>query len=104
MRLGRIILASLTALAAYSYAQGAAASPQTFTADSLPRLLQSVVPLLACAADSVSPAHLEKSSPHIVFDLSALSATPLCGSLCLMASVYAVNLLARRHQRALLRC
>lgn len=104
MRLGRIILASLAALAAYSYAQGAAELPRVIASDSLPRLLQAVVPLLASAAESIAPAHIEKSAPHAVFELNALTATALGGSLCLVASATAVDLLARRHQRALLRC
>jgi hypothetical protein len=104
VRLGRIILASLATLAAYSYAQSVAESPCSVAADSLPRLFHSVVPLLASAVDSIAPAHVEKSSPHAVFALDALTATPLCGSICLVASATAINILARRHQRALLRC
>ncbi len=104
MRLGRIILASLTALAAYSYAQARIDLPRPVASDSMPRLLHAVLPLLACAAESISPAHAETSSQQASFPLSALNATPLGGSLCLVASVLAVNLLARRHQCTLLRC
>ncbi|HML17123.1 MAG TPA: hypothetical protein VK419_08860 [Bryobacteraceae bacterium] len=104
MRLGRIILASLTALVAYSYAQGVAESPRAIASDSLPRLLHAAAPLLACAAESIAPAHPKTSAPQAVFGLDALTATPLGGSLCLVASAFAINHLARRHQRALLRC
>jgi len=101
MRLGRLLLASLTALAAYSYAQ-AAPTPAS-THHSL-RLLQTFVPLLVHAADSVSSAPVVKSTAHAVFALTALSATPLAGALILLASLIAVDLAARRHQRNLLRC
>jgi hypothetical protein len=105
MRFGRIILASITALVACSYAQGAPSSAGEATrTDSLPRLLHTVVPLFVCAAESVSPAPLARSAAQAVLTLEALAATPLSGALCLVASVLAVNVLVRRHQRALLRC
>ena len=104
MRLGRIILASLTALAAYSYAQARIDVPRPVAADSMPRLLHAVLPLLACAVESISPSHAETSSPRASLPLSALNLTPLGGSLCLVASVFTIDLLARRHQRTLLRC
>ena len=105
MRFGRIIVASLTALVACSYAQGAPSNAgQVTRTDSLPRLLHTVVPLLVCAAESVSPAPVARSAAHAVLTLEALAATPLSGALYLVASLFAVNVLLRRHQRALLRC
>ena len=105
MRFGRIILASLTALVACSYAQGAPSSAGEVTrTDSLPRLLHTVVPLLVSAAESVSPAPVARSAVHAVLALEALAATPLAGALYLVASLLAVNVLLRRHQRTLLRC
>lgn len=101
MRLGRLLLASLTALAAYSYAQ---AAPRPANTHESLRLLQAVVPLLVHAADSVSSTPIVKSTAQAVFALDALSATPLAGSLCLVASVFAIDLLGRRHQRNHLRC
>src|ERR1051325_5473017 len=100
MRFGRILLASLTALAAYSYTQSAPA-PQH---DSFPRLFHAVVPIFAAIADSSSAAPTAKAPPQAVLALDALTATPLAGSLVLVASSTAVDLLNRRHQRTLLRC
>jgi hypothetical protein len=100
MRFGRLLLAGLTALAAYSYAQ---AAPEPDSHSSL-RLLQAVVPILVHAADSVSSAPLIASAAHAVLSLDALAATPRRGSLCLVASTFAINELDRRHQRNLLRC
>ncbi len=103
MRLGRIILASLTAFAAsYSFAQSV--PRPAAQSESLPRLLQAVAPLFVSAGDSASVAPAVPSASHAVFTLAALMRTPLAGSLCLVASFAAVNLLARRHQRMLLRC
>ncbi len=104
MRFGRIILASLTALVACAYTQGTPSSAGAVTRTDSLRLLHSVVPLLASAAESVSPAPIVKSAAHAVFTLEALAETPLSGALYLVASLFAVNVLARRHQRALLRC
>src|ERR1700683_3206529 len=98
MRFGRIILASLTAFAAYSYAQGA---PPPATHESL-RLLQTVVPMLVHAVDSAASAPVVKSTAQAVLQLDALTSTALAGALCLIA--VAVNLSERRHQRTLLRC
>jgi hypothetical protein len=99
VRFGRIILASLTAFAAYSYAQVAPAPANTH--ESL-RLLQTVVPMLVHAVDSAASAPVVKSPAHAVLTLDALSSTPLAGSLCLIA--VAIDLIARRHQRIFLRC
>jgi hypothetical protein len=100
MRLGRIILASLTALAAYSYANNASPAPSA-TYDSL-RLLQYVAPLLA-AADLSSQSHADESNPTAILPLEALCTTSYASSLVLLASFVAVDLFRRRHQRTLLR-
>jgi hypothetical protein len=103
MRLGRIILASLTALAAsYSYAQ-TLPSPVA-ASESLPRILQAVVPLFVTASEASSAAPVEFPPPQAVLKLGALAGTGLGGSLFLVSSLSAVNLATRRHQRALLRC
>ncbi len=103
MRFGRIILASLTALAAsYSFAQ---TMPRPVAAsESLPRLLQIVMPMFVSAAESTSATPSVASASHAEFALAALVRTPLSGSLCLVSSLAAVDLGQRRHQRALLRC
>jgi hypothetical protein len=97
MRFGRLLLAGLTALAAYSYAQSV---PHPDAPQSL-RLLQAVVPILIHAADSVSSAPVLPAAARAVFSLDALAATPLCGSLFLLASLYAA---LRRQPPSLLRC
>jgi hypothetical protein len=97
MRLGRLLLAGLTALAAYSYAQ---AAPAPGVHQSL-RILQAVVPILVHAADSVSSAPVIPAAAHTVFSLDALALTALCGSLFLLASVYAMS---PRRGFCLLRC
>jgi hypothetical protein len=105
MRFGRIILASLTALVACSFTHGGPSSTGEVTrTDSLPRLLHTVVPLFVSAVESVSPAPVARSSAHAVLTLEALAETPLSGALYLVASLFAVNVVLRRHQRALLRC
>jgi len=101
VRLGRLILASLTALAAYSYAQ---AAPRPASAHDSLRVLQAVVPLLAHAADSISTAPAPNAPAHAVFTLDALRSTPLAGSLFLLASLIAIDLIARRHTPKSLRC
>ncbi len=100
MRFGRILLASLTALAAYSYAQQ---TPVVRQNDVFPRLFHVVVPIFAAAAESVA-APIAKAAPQTLFALQALKATPLAGSLVLLASFIAVDLVLRRHQRQFLRC
>src|SRR5262245_49826721 len=99
MRLGRLLLASLTALAAYSYTQAA----PVVRHETLPSLLQAVVPLFAAATEATTSAPVAHSTQAIL-DLSALTATPLAGSIVLLASFIAINLAMRRHQRSLLRC
>jgi hypothetical protein len=107
MRLGRIILASLTALAAYSYANSASQSMHPATADSLRadslRLLQYVAPLLAAAGDLSSQSHVDETDPTAILPLQELNHTPYGSSLILLASFVAVDLVSRRHQRTLLR-
>ena len=100
MRFGRILLASLTALAAYSYTQ---AAPEVRHYDSFPRLLQVVVPLFVAAEASIN-APIAKAPAQSVLALEALAETRLAGSLILLASVVAISLHFRRHQRTLLRC
>src|SRR5947209_1520220 len=100
MRFGRILLASLTALAAYSYAQQAPAAHY----ESLPRLLNAVVPIFAAAVDSQTAAPMAKSPAHAILALDVLNTTPRAGSLILLSSSSAVDLLTRRHQRQSLRC
>ena len=100
MRFGRILLASLTALAAYSYTQPAPA-PQY---SPFPRLLHVVVPIFAAIADSSAAAPAAKAPAQALLALEVLTATPLAGSLILVASFAAVDLLTRRHQGPLLRC
>ncbi|HWZ31322.1 MAG TPA: hypothetical protein VNX18_08320 [Bryobacteraceae bacterium] len=101
MRFGRLLLASLTALAAYSYTQ---AAPMLRQHESFPRLLQAVVPLFAASVESSSGTPVSKSPAQALLTLDALMLTPLGGSLILVASLIAIDLRTRRHQRALLRC
>lgn len=103
MRLGRIILASLTALCAYSYANGVAHALPPATSGAFPRLMQAVMPLFVAAAESASPAPASPAGQHAFYAVTALTATPLAGSICLLASLLALDLHRRRHQRALLR-
>lgn len=102
MRLGRIILASLTALAAYSYANIAAQPTHATATDSL-RLLQYVAPLLAAAGELSSQTHSDKTNPTAILPLQALTATLYGSSLVLLASFIAIDLNRRRHLRTLLR-
>jgi|SRR5579872_6337122 len=101
MRFGRILLASLTALAAYSYAQSTPALRQH---DAFPRLFQAVVPLFAAVADSSIHAPTAHPPAQASLALDALTSTPLGGSLILLASFNAIDLSTRRHDRQLLRC
>ena len=98
MRFGRLLLASLTALAAYSYTQ---ATPELRHYES--RLLQLVVPIFVAAEQSVATP-IAKAPAQSVLALEALSETLLAGSLILVASILAVHLHQRKHQRTLLRC
>jgi hypothetical protein len=104
VRFGRILLASLTALAAYGYAHGTSSRAEELRPDPLPRLLQAVVPLFICAADCQDTASDSTTSSHAVFELEALTDTRLGGSVWLLQSLQAVDLHARRHPPAFLRC
>jgi hypothetical protein len=99
VRFGRLILASLTAFAAYSYAQ---AAPRPENNNASLRLFQAVVPMLVHAADAAASAPVINSAGHAVLTLEALTSTALAGSICLIA--VAIDLIARRHQRTFLRC
>jgi hypothetical protein len=101
MRFGRLLLASLTALAAYSYAQQVPAPRQ---ADHFPRLLHVVVPFLAAAAESNSAVSVTHTDPQAFLALEALNQTPLSGSLILLASTTSIDLQSRRHPYQSLRC
>jgi hypothetical protein len=103
MRLGRIILASLTALVACSYANGGTASLHSPAPDSFPRLLQMVAPLLAASVDLAPAAHGDEPGRSAVLPLEALTLTPYGSSLVLLSSLVAIDLYSRRHQRTLLR-
>ena len=100
MRFGRFILASLTAFAAYSYAQSA---PRAESVHQSLRLLQAVVPILVHAEAAVS-APAAPAPAQAVLALGALHSTPLSGSIFLVASILAIHLFSRRHQKTLLRC
>ncbi len=101
MRFGRILLASLTALAAYSYTQ---TSPSLRQHDAFPRILQAVVPLFVAASESSTSGPALKTPLQSVLALDALAVTPLGGSLVLVASCAALDLSERRHQQTQLRC
>jgi hypothetical protein len=112
MRLGRILVAGLAPLIGFSalvlVASGQsglhARNPEQ-GADPLARFLRSVVQLATAPAEFASvSASPERPSPQAVLAFSALAATAFRHSLWLLASLLAVNFLARRHQRALLRC
>lgn len=100
VRFGRLILASLTAFAAYSYAQSA---PRAENVHQSLRLLQAVVPILVHAEATVT-APATPTPAHAVLALGALQSTPLAGSIFLVSSILAIHLSRRRHQKTLLRC
>jgi hypothetical protein len=103
LRLTRIILAGLAPLVSLS-AFGLDLRPAVHTpltsseiaTAGLPSLLQAVVPLFLCAADSASTAPLEYPSTHAPLTLEP--------ALWLLASPIAIDFGERRHQRILLRC
>jgi len=73
--------------------------------DSLARLLRSVGHLVTPAAEaSVATPAVERPSPRAVLPFTALVSTRFRHALWMISSVSAVDLTARRHQRALLRC
>jgi hypothetical protein len=82
VRLGRLILASLTALAACSYANSASQPLQPNAYDSL-RLLQYVAPLLAAAGDLSTQTRADETNPTAILPLEALNTTPYGSSLIL---------------------
>jgi hypothetical protein len=116
VKLGRIILAglaplfSLSAVAAGWMTGNASAAPTgqitaASFAHSLPRLL-SVVPYVLAGADQTAD---HQTTDHgrthaALFSLEALFATPLEGSLWLLASLFSISLLYRRHACVPLRC
>jgi hypothetical protein len=112
MRLGRIMLAGLAPLVGLSALAAAMVTSfetlsvsQPAAVNSLPRIWHPVVSFLLSAAEDIATvAPAQRPAPRAALGLEALSLTPLRSSLCLVASVIAVNLLLRRHQRALLRC
>jgi hypothetical protein len=111
MRLGRMMLAGLAPLVGLSALAAAMVTGFDIRAvsspasDSVPRLLHPVVTFpLSAAEDIATVAPSQHPAPKATLALAALSATPLRHSLHLVASVFAVNLLQRRHQRTLLRC
>jgi hypothetical protein len=112
MRLGRIMLAGLAPLVGLSaLAAAMVTSFETLsvsrpaTVNSLPRMWHPVVSFLLSAAEDVATvAPAQRPAPRAALSLEALSGTPLRSSLYLVASLIAVNLLQRRHQRTLLRC
>jgi hypothetical protein len=100
VRFGRILI-SLSALMA---AMAATPAPRQST-DSLARLLRSVAHLVTPAAEaSVTTPAVERQSPQAVLPFAALVSTPFRHALWMIASVSAIDLSARRHQRMLLRC
>src|SRR5258708_18380160 len=102
MRLGRIILISLSALGtAGAGEQGGSASSSVHSGkDSLARLLRSVVHLVTPAAEYTSvSAPSGRPSPQAVLELSALAATPFRHSLWLVENRNHENLAVRRHPR-----
>ncbi len=101
MRFGRILLASLTALAAYSYTQQA---PELRHAEAFPKLFHVVVPLFAAVADATTTAPVAKTPAQAILALEALTTTPLAGSIILLASFIAIDLSLRRHHKQSLRC
>ncbi len=73
--------------------------------NSLPRIWHPVVSFLLSASEDIAiVAPSQRPAPRTALSLQALSGTPLRSSLYLVASLIAINLLQRRHQRALLRC
>jgi hypothetical protein len=97
------ILFSLSALAA-SLLAGSGTPVVPCSHDSSPRLLRFVAPFALSVSEHVSPARPFTNAPEAAFALAALTATPFRSSLCLVASMVAVDSFERRHQREFLRC
>lgn len=102
------IIFSLSALAASLFA--GSGTPVLHPAhDAAPRFLRLRSlglgsPFVLSASDHVSPARPFVHQPDATFALAALRATPFRRSLWLVASVVAIDAIARRHQREFLRC
>jgi hypothetical protein len=106
VRFGRILISLSALLAAMAAAPSVANEngPQQNT-DSLARLLRSVAHLVTPAAEaSVTTPAAERQSPQALLPFTALVFTPFRHALWMIASISAIHLVARRHQRALLRC
>jgi hypothetical protein len=104
-------LAPLVGLSALAAAMMAGFDARTVSrpasANVIPQLLHPVVTLLLSAAHEISistPAPEQRTTPRATFALKAISSTPLGGALFLIASIVAIDLRLRRHQRVLLRC
>jgi hypothetical protein len=59
---------------------------------------------MSAVEHSASASSFDNRTPQATLALEALTGTQFRSSLCLVTSLVAVNLLGRRHQRALLRC
>ena len=106
MRFGKILI-SLSALMAAMAAVQSVANAETprHNTDSLARLLRSVAQLVTPASEaSVTAPAVERQSPRAVLPFAALVSTPFRHALWMIASISAIDLAARRHQRMLLRC
>lgn len=108
MRLRLILLAGLAPLFSLQAMADAPALPDGSRAQgaiSFERLLRSVAQLAAYVPEvSSASAAPERSSPQAVLEFTALSETPFKHSLWMLASLVAIPILSRRHQRVLLRC
>jgi hypothetical protein len=111
MRSGHIsltarILFSLSALAA-SLLAGSGTPVLHTSQESTPlylRHLRLVAPFVLSVSEHPSPDRPFTHAPEAAFALAALTATPFRSSLCLVASLVAIDSIERRHQRKFLRC
>jgi len=106
VRFGRILISLSALMAAMAAAPSVAntVSPRQST-DSLARLLRSVAHLVTPAAEaSVTTPAAERQSPRAVLPFTALVSSPFRHAVWMIASISAIDLTARRHQRMLLRC
>jgi hypothetical protein len=97
------IIFSLSALAA-SLLAGSGSPVDRSSHDSTPRYLRLVAPFALSVCEHASPERPFTHAPEAAFALAALTATPFRSSLCLVASMVAVDSFERRHQREFLRC
>jgi hypothetical protein len=93
----------LSALAA-SLLAGSGSPVDHSAHDSTPRYLRLVAPFVLSVSEHASPDQPFTHAPEAAFALAALTATPFRSSLCLVASMVAVDSFERRHQREFLRC